>query len=31
VAAVAAKLAELIGFTEEEAAANWVRYLGELP
>ena len=31
VAAVAAKLAELIGFTEEEAAANWVRYLGKPP
>ena len=29
VAAVAAKLAELIGFTEEEAAANWARYLGK--
>lgn len=31
VAAVAAKLAELIGFTEEEATANWARYLGKLP
>ncbi len=31
VAAVAAKLAELIGFTQEEAAANWARYLGKLP
>ncbi len=31
VAAVAAKLAELIGFTEAEAAANWARYLGTLP
>lgn len=31
VAAVAAKLAELIGFTHEEAAANWARYLGERP
>ena len=31
VAAVAAKLAELIGFTAEEAAANWARYLGKLP
>ena len=31
VAAVAAKLAQLIGFTEEEAAANWARYLGKLP
>lgn len=31
VAAVAAKLAELIGFTAEEAAANWARYLGERP
>ena len=31
VAAVAAKLAELIGFTAEEAAANWTRYLGKLP
>lgn len=31
VAAVAAQLAELIGFTAEEAAANWARYLGKLP
>ena len=31
VAAVATKLAELIGFTAEEAAANWARYLGERP
>ena len=31
VAAVAAKLAELIGFTEEEIADNWARYLGKLP
>ena len=30
VAEVAAKLAELIGFTKEEAAANWARYLGRL-